>query len=56
MEAARSSKRISVSQQNYVLDLLHEIGKPIETPMGPNNKVLPQLEELATDKGQYWES
>lgn len=43
MEVARSKKRIMVSQQKYILDLLKEIGmmgcRPANTPIGPNQKL-----------------
>ena len=57
LELARSTKGISVSQRKYVVDLLHESGmsgcRPIDTPMDPNTRLMPRMEEAAADKGQY---
>jgi Reverse transcriptase (RNA-dependent DNA polymerase) len=43
IEVARSKKRIVLSQQKYVLDLLSDTGmlecKPINTPIDPNHKL-----------------
>ena len=54
MEVAQSRKGISASQRNYVLDLLRETDmsgcKPIETPMDPNTKLMPQIDKLVADK------
>ena len=42
MEIARSKKKIVVSKQKFVLDLLKETGmsgcRPIDTPINPNQK------------------
>lgn len=51
IEVARSKKRISLSQRNYILDLLIETGmlnyKPIQAPIEMNQK-------LAITLIKYW--
>lgn len=50
-------KGISVSQCKYVLHLLKETGmsgcRPMETLMDSNTKLVPRVEEEATDNDQY---
>ena len=57
IEVARSSEGICLSQRKYVLDLLSETGmlgsKPLDSPMDPNTKLLPDQGELLDDPGQY---
>ncbi|KAL8100531.1 hypothetical protein AgCh_032693 [Apium graveolens] len=57
MEVAQSSQGISVSQRKYTVDLLRETGKigckPVETPMDPNTKLMPRIDELADDNRRY---
>jgi Reverse transcriptase (RNA-dependent DNA polymerase) len=44
IEVARSNKGIFLSQRNYILDLLSEVGmlecKPVDTPMVQNQKLV----------------
>jgi hypothetical protein len=45
IEVAQSKSGIAISQRKYALDILEETGmldcKPIDTPMGPNTKLMP---------------
>ena len=45
IEVVRSKTSIAISQKNYALNILQETGmldcKPIDTPMDPNMKLLP---------------
>ena len=54
---AKSSEGICLSQRKYVLDLLTETGmlgsKPVDPPMDPNTKLLPDQGELLEDPEQY---
>lgn len=57
MEIAWSKKRISVSQQKYVLNLLKETGmfgcKPTETPMESNAKLGLKTDSKSVDRERY---
>lgn len=57
MEFSRSKKGIFVSQQNYVLDLLSEIGllgcKATNTPSLPNLKLHPIKPEEVVNKDKF---
>ena len=57
MEVAQTSSGISVSQRNYVFDLLEETGtlecRPTNTPMEQNGKLRDEEESPSVDKGQY---
>jgi hypothetical protein len=51
-------KRVSVlSQRKYALDLLEETGllgaRPVDTPMGPNQKLVKDEGELFEDPSRY---
>ena len=49
IEVAQSKSSIAISQRKYALDILEETGltdcKPVETPMDPNVKLLPNQGE-----------
>ena len=55
MELARNKNGISISQWNYVLDLLRDIGmmgwKPVDTPMDANVKLDMKENDEPVDKG-----
>lgn len=57
IEVAQSKEGISISQRKYALDILEETGmldcKPIDTPMDPNVKLLPNQGESFSDQGRY---
>ena len=57
IEVARSKTAIVISQRKYVLDLLEETGmldcKPVDTPMDPNTKLVPEQEEPLKDPSGY---
>ncbi|KAJ9705810.1 hypothetical protein PVL29_003762 [Vitis rotundifolia] len=57
IEVTYSTQGIFISQQNYVTDLLAEIGnigcKPVSTPMDPNHKLGEAKEEPMVDKRMY---
>ena len=54
---AQSSSGIVLSQRKYALDLLEETKmlncKPVDSPMDPNVKLLPEQGELFADPGRY---
>ena len=57
IEVAQSRSGISICQRKYALDILSETGmmdsKPIDTPMDPNEKLLPNQGEPFVDPGRY---
>ncbi|XP_016719155.1 uncharacterized mitochondrial protein AtMg00810-like [Gossypium hirsutum] len=57
MEVARSKIGISISQRNYILDLLSEVGmlgcKPAKTPMEFNLKLGTDEDGKEVDRGRY---
>jgi len=57
IEVTQSKTDISLSQKKYALDILEEIGlldyKPVDTPMDPNVKLLPNQGEFYHDPGRY---
>ena len=57
IEVAQSKAGIAISQRKYALDILKETGmldcKPIDTPMDPNIKLLPDQGEPYPDQGRY---
>jgi len=57
IEVAQSKAGVSISLRKYALDILEEIGmldrKPIDTPMDPNVKLLPDQEEIFSDPRRY---
>ncbi|KAJ7979031.1 Retrovirus-related Pol polyprotein from transposon TNT 1-94 [Quillaja saponaria] len=57
IEVARSQLGICLSQRKYCLDVLSDIGmldsKPVDTPMDPNTKLVPDEGELLTNPEQY---
>ncbi|KAL9252702.1 Retrovirus-related Pol polyprotein from transposon RE1-like protein, partial [Drosera capensis] len=56
IEVARTLKDIFISQRKYVLDTLEEAGmlsKPINSPMDPNQKLVPGQGKLYEDPGRY---
>nr|KYP58908.1 hypothetical protein KK1_014330 [Cajanus cajan] len=57
IEVAQSKSGIAISQRKYVLDILEEIGltdcKPVDTPMDPNVKLMPNQGEPYPDPGRY---
>ena len=57
IEVARSRKGINLSQRNYALDLLEETGllgaRPVDTQMGPNQKLVKDEGELFEDPSRY---
>ncbi|KAK2418425.1 putative mitochondrial protein [Trifolium repens] len=57
IEVAQSKSGIAISQRKYALDILEETGltdcKPVDTPMDPNVKLLPNQGEPYSDPGRY---
>jgi transposase InsO family protein len=57
IEVAQSNSGIAISQRKYALDILEETGlidcKPVDTPMDPNVKLLPNQGEPYYDPGRY---
>ena len=57
IKIARSNSGVVMSQRNYVLDILEETGmldrKPVDTPMDPNVKLVPEQGEPLRDLGRY---
>ncbi|KAL9264448.1 Retrovirus-related Pol polyprotein from transposon RE1-like protein, partial [Drosera capensis] len=57
IEVARTLQDIFISQRKYVLDTLEEAGmlgsKPVNSPMDPNQKLVPGQGELYEDPGRY---
>lgn len=57
IEVAQSNSGIIISQSKYALDILEETSltncKPVDTPMDPNVKFLPNQGEPYTDPGRY---
>ena len=57
IEVAQSKDGIVISQRKYAMDILEEIGmlnaKPVDTPMDPNTKLLPNQGEPLSDPGRY---
>ncbi|RZB87138.1 Pectin acetylesterase 2 isoform B [Glycine soja] len=57
IEVARSKDGIIISQRKYALDILKEIGmldcRPIDSPMDPNKKLLPNQGEPYSDLERY---
>ena len=57
IEVAQSKDGILLSYRKYTMDILEEIGllgvKPIDTPMNPNVKPLPNNGEPSSDLGRY---
>jgi Reverse transcriptase (RNA-dependent DNA polymerase) len=56
IEVARSKKRVVLSQQKYVPDLLNDTGmlgcRPASTPIDPNHKLIGGIGDQV-DRGQY---
>jgi len=57
IEVAQSKDGLVISQRKYVMDILEETGllkaKPVDTPMDPNVKLLPNQGEPLSDSGRY---
>nr|KYP76032.1 Retrovirus-related Pol polyprotein from transposon TNT 1-94 [Cajanus cajan] len=57
IEVAQSKSGIAISQRKYALDILEETGltdcKPVDTPMDPNVKLMPNQGEPYPDPGRY---
>lgn len=57
IEVAQSKDGIVISQRKYAMDILEETGllnaKPVDTPMDPNVKLLPNQGEPLSDTGRY---
>ncbi|XP_045789477.1 uncharacterized mitochondrial protein AtMg00810-like [Trifolium pratense] len=57
IEVAQSKSGIAISRRKYALDILEETGvlncKPIDTPMDPNTKLMPNQGESFSDPGRY---
>jgi len=57
IEVAQSKQGICISQRKYALDILEETGmldcRPIDTPMDPNIKLVPEQGKLFSDPGRY---
>jgi len=57
IEVAQSKNRIIISQRKYALDILKETGmsncRPIDSPMDPNQKLLPNQGEPYSDPERY---
>ncbi|PNX77125.1 retrovirus-related Pol polyprotein from transposon TNT 1-94 [Trifolium pratense] len=57
IEVAQSKSGIAISQRKYALDILEETGmldcKPVDTPMDPNVKLIPNQGEPYPNPGQY---
>ncbi|KAK2377577.1 putative mitochondrial protein [Trifolium repens] len=57
IEVAQSKDGIVISQRKYAMDILEETGllnaKPVDTPMDPNIKLLPNQGEPLSDSGRY---
>ncbi|KAK2391898.1 putative mitochondrial protein [Trifolium repens] len=57
IEVAQSKSGIAISQRKYALDILEETGlmdcKPVDTPMDPNVKLLPDQGEPYSDPSRY---
>ena len=57
IEIAQSSSGVVLSQGKYALDILEETGmldcKPVDTPMDPNVKLVPEQGESLGDPGRY---
>ncbi|GAU27876.1 hypothetical protein TSUD_159700 [Trifolium subterraneum] len=57
IEVAQSTDGIVISQRKYAMDILEETGllnaKPVDTPMDPNVKLLPNQGEPLSDSGRY---
>ncbi|KAK2410134.1 putative mitochondrial protein [Trifolium repens] len=57
IEVAQSKDGIVISQRKYAMDILEETGllnaKPVDTPMDPNVKLLPNQGEPLSDSGRY---
>ncbi|PNY09233.1 retrovirus-related Pol polyprotein from transposon TNT 1-94 [Trifolium pratense] len=58
IEVAQSKSGIAISQRKYALDILEETGltdcKPVDTPMDPNVKLLPNQGEPYSVPSRYW--
>jgi len=57
IEVAHSKKGIFISQQKYIIDLLHETSKtackPASTPVDPNTKLGSEVDGVAVNKEMY---
>nr|KYP70478.1 Retrovirus-related Pol polyprotein from transposon TNT 1-94 [Cajanus cajan] len=57
IEVAQSKSGIAISQRKYAFNILEEIGltnyKPVDTPMDPNVKLMPNQGEPYPDPGRY---
>ncbi|CAJ2653103.1 unnamed protein product [Trifolium pratense] len=57
IEVAQSKDGIVISQRKYAMDILEETSllnaKPVDTPMDPNVKLLPNQGEPLSDSGRY---
>lgn len=57
IEVAQSKRGVTISQRKYALDILKETGmldcRPIDTPMDPNVKLVPDQGEPFSDSGRY---
>ena len=57
IEVAQSKDGLVISQRKYAMDILEETGllnaKPVDTPMDPNVKLLPNHGEPFLDSGRY---
>ena len=57
IEIAQSNSDVVMYQRKYVLDILEEIDmldcKPVDTPMDPNVKLIPEQGKPLRDLGRY---
>ena len=57
IEVAQSKDGVVISQRKYAMDILEETGlmsaKPVDIPMDPNGKLLPNQGKLLSDPGRY---
>ena len=59
IEVAQSKDGVVISQRKYAMDILEETGllnaKPVDTPMDPNVKLLPNQGDPLSDPRRYRE-